>query len=150
MNSTVKRIQKEIKDYHNTTYDNFKLIWDHDNIYKCSCSFNGPIDSPYTGGVFHLDITIPRDYPFKPPIVICLTPIYHPNFNQLGQICVDILKDNWSPALTIPRIVLSIVSLLTDPNSDNPLDLEIADVYKHNLPTYIKTAHLWTRKYASS
>ena len=60
-------------------------------------------DSPYSGGVFFLSITFPTDYPFKPPKVSFTTKIYHPNINANGSICLDILRDQWSPALTISK-----------------------------------------------
>ena len=60
-------------------------------------------DSPYSGGVFFLSITFPTDYPFKPPKVSYQTKIYHPNINANGSICLDILRDQWSPALTISK-----------------------------------------------
>ena len=63
----------------------------------------GPPDSPYSGGVFFLNITFPTDYPFKPPKVSFTTKIYHPNINANGSICLDILRDQWSPALTISK-----------------------------------------------
>lgn len=76
----------------------------------------GPKASPYEGGVFYLDIRFPQDYPFRPPKVTFSTRIYHCNINSQGGICLDILKDNWSPALSISKVLLSISSLLTDPN----------------------------------
>ncbi|CAM9795732.1 unnamed protein product [Pylaiella littoralis] len=88
----------------------------------------GPDDSPYAGGVFFLNIHFPADYPFKPPKVNFTTRIYHCNINSNGGICLDILKDQWSPALTISKVLLSICSLLTDPNPDDPLVPEIAQV----------------------
>ncbi|KAL3152357.1 Ubiquitin-conjugating enzyme E2 2 [Trebouxia sp. C0010 RCD-2024] len=72
--------------------------------------------SPYQAGVFFLDIHFPADYPFKPPKVTFRTRIYHCNINSSGQICLDILKDQWSPALTVSKVLLSVCSLLTDPN----------------------------------
>ena len=108
----------------------------------------GPDDSPFVGGIFKLSIRFPSDYPFKPPIVTFLTKIYHPNINSNGGICLDILKDQWSPALTISKVLLSICSLLTDPNPNDPLVPEIAQLYKTNKAEYEKTAREWTRKYA--
>ena len=87
----------------------------------------GPEDSAYTGGVFFLNIHFPTDYPFKPPKVQFVTKIYHPNINSNGSICLDILKDQWSPALTISKVLLSISSLLTDANPDDPLVPDIAN-----------------------
>ncbi|CCV00248.1 unnamed protein product [Malassezia sympodialis ATCC 42132] len=93
-------------------------------------------DSPYSGGVFFLSITFPTDYPFKPPKVSFSTKIYHPNINANGSICLDILRDQWSPALTISK----------DPNPDDPLVPDIAHLYKTDRAAYENTAREWTRK----
>ena len=109
----------------------------------------GPDDSPYTGGVFFLNIHFPPDYPVKPPKVTFTTKIYHPNINSNGSICLDILKDQWSPALTISKVLLSISSLLTDPNPDDPLVPDIAQQYKSDRAKYDNVAREWTGKYAT-
>jgi ubiquitin-conjugating enzyme E2 D/E len=109
----------------------------------------GPADSPYQGGVFRLQIRFPSDYPFKPPIVTFKTKIYHPNINAAGAICLDILKKEWAPALTISKVLLSILSLLTDANPRDPLVPEIADLYMKNHTAYEARAREWTQMYAT-
>lgn len=109
----------------------------------------GPADSPFQGGMFSLSIRFPSDYPFKPPIVTFKTKIYHPNINASGGICLDILKSQWSPALTISKVLLSILSLLTDANPDDPLMPEIARIYRNDREAYNATAREWTQQYAT-
>merc|ERR1712078_250920 len=110
----------------------------------------GPKDSPYEGGIFFLNIHFPTDYPFKPPKVQFATKIYHCNVNNNGSICLDILQSQWSPALTISKVLLSVCSLLTDPNPDDPLVSDIASIYKRDKAKYNKNAREFTHKYAMS
>ena len=77
-----------------------------DRLYLVLISDGVQGDSPYAGGVFFLSIMFPTDYPFKPPKVSFTTKIYHPNINANGSICLDILRDQWSPALTISKGML--------------------------------------------
>lgn len=120
-----------------------------DNIFYWEGIIMGPSDSPYSGGVFLLDINFPMKYPFKPPSIRFKTKIYHPNIDATGGICLDILKEQWSPALTISKVLLSICSLLVDPNPNDPLVAEIANVYKTNRQLYNKTALEWTLIHAT-
>eukprot|EP00802_Teleaulax_amphioxeia_P016905 Tamp_17042.p5 GENE.Tamp_17042~~Tamp_17042.p5 ORF type:complete len:138 (+),score=23.82 Tamp_17042:728-1141(+) len=119
-----------------------------DDLFQWQATIMGPAESPYSGGVYFLNIHFPADYPFKPPKLQFTTRIYHPNINANGSICLDILKDQWSPALTISKVLLSLSSLLTDPNPDDPLVPEIAQIYKTDREKYVTTAKEWTRKYA--
>ncbi|KAF5896617.1 ubiquitin-conjugating enzyme E2 D4-like [Clarias magur] len=101
-----------------------------EDLFHWQATIMGPGDSPYQGGVFFLTIHFPTDYPFKPPKVAFTTKIYHPNINSNGSICLDILRSQWSPALTVSKVLLSICSLLCDPNPDDPLVPDIAHIYK--------------------
>nr|GMD11831.1 ubiquitin-conjugating enzyme E2 10 isoform X1 [Ipomoea batatas] len=119
-----------------------------EDMFHWQATIMGPPDSPYAGGVFLVTIHFPPDYPFKPPKVAFRTKVFHPNINSNGSICLDILKEQWSPALTISKVLLSICSLLTDPNPDDPLVPEIAHMYKTDRSKYETTARSWTQKYA--
>jgi ubiquitin-conjugating enzyme E2 D/E len=118
------------------------------NLFHWTATLLGPEDSPYAGGIFHLDITFPTDYPFKPPHIKFTTKVYHPNINAQGGICLDILKDQWTPALSIAKVLLSISSLLTDANPKDPLVPEIAQQYITNREAFDRTAREWTLLYA--
>ena len=109
----------------------------------------GPDGSPYAGGIFYLDIHFSHDYPYKPPKVTFKTRIYHCNINSNGAICLDILKDNWSPALTLSKVLLSIMALLTAANPDDPLDGSIAQEFKNDRAAHDRKAALWTSRYAT-
>lgn len=146
---SLKRIQKELTEMKRDPPAGCSCGPDGDDLYKWSGAIMGPAESPFAGGVFQLIIHFPTDYPFKPPKIAFTTKMYHPNINVAGAICLDILKDQWSPALTISKVLLSILSLLTDPNPNDPLDPDIAHVYTNNRALYDYTAREWTERYAS-
>ena len=144
----LKRINKELFDLQIDPPSNCSAGPVKDNLFKWQATIMGPTDSPFEGGIFFLEINFPSQYPFKPPKCIFTTKIYHPNINSKGGICLDILGNNWSPALTISKVLLSICSLLTDPNPDDPLVPEIATQYTTNREKYDIIAREWTMKYA--
>jgi ubiquitin-conjugating enzyme E2 N len=80
-----------------------------DNLRYFNVMILGPSQSPYEGGVFKLELFLPEEYPMAAPKVRFLTKIYHPNIDKLGRICLDILKDKWSPALQIRTVLLRFV-----------------------------------------
>lgn len=124
------------------------------------------------GGIFKLELFLPDDYPMTPPKIRFLTKIFHPNVDKLGRICLDVLKsallkailfgwnlvqaclhfvtDNWSPALQIRTILLSIQALLGAPNPDDPLAPDVAKSWKEDEVAAIATAREWTEKYAKA
>jgi len=144
----LKRINKELQDLGRDPPAQCSAGPVGDDLFHWQATIMGPPDSPYQGGVFFLTIHFPTDYPFKPPKVAFTTRIYHPNINSNGSICLDILRSQWSPALTISKVLLSICSLLCDPNPDDPLVPEIARIYKTDREKYNELAREWTRKYA--
>lgn len=147
---SAKRILRELRELETAPIDNCSAgPASESDMYKWKGTIIGPSDSPYAGGLFNLDIAFPVDYPFKPPKVAFATKVFHPNINAQGGICLDILKDQWSPALSIGKVLLSISSLLTDANPKDPLVPEIARLYETNREEFNKTAREWTLRYAA-
>lgn len=146
--STLQRIQKELQEIQKDPPANCSAGPEGDDIYEWQASIMGPTKSPYEGGVFWLKINFPKDYPFKPPKMVFLTKLYHPNIAPSGAICIDILKDQWSPALTVSKVLLCICSLLDDPNPDDPLVPDIATIFQNDREKYNRTAKDWTMLYA--
>ena len=109
----------------------------------------GPEGSPFEGGVFLLTVHITGRYPFEPPRCRFLTPLYHPNIDAGGRICLDTLKSppagSWSPAVSLPSLLLSIRSLMAEPNPDDGLVPEISDLYKRNPSGWEKEARRRTK-----
>ena len=145
-----KRIYKELKEFEKDPPIGFSGgLVNKNNLYKWHATIVGPSESPYSGGLFNLSIDIPDNYPFKPPKIKFITPIMHPNINSKGSICLDILYKNWSPVLTLSKMLLSISSLLTDPNPDDPLNKTAADLYLKNIEKFNKLARNHTLSYAN-
>ena len=110
----------------------------------------GAVDTPYQGGKFQIDIKIPEKYPYVPPKMQFDTKIWHPNVSsQTGAICLDVLKDQWTPALSIRTALLSIQVLMGIPEPDSPQDAVVASQYKDNIELFKKTAAEWTKLYAT-
>lgn len=95
-----------------------------------------------------MELFLPEDYPMTPPKVRFLTKIYHPNVDRLGRICLDILKDKWSPALQIRTVLISIQALMSAPNPDDPLNNEAAEHWKRAEREALDQARAWNRQYA--
>jgi ubiquitin-conjugating enzyme E2 D/E len=144
----LKRLNKEYKDFIEDPPNNCSGGPTGDDLFQWESIIIGPEDTPYTGGIFRLSIQFGADYPYKPPKVYFLTKIYHVNINSSGGICLDILKDSWSPALTISKVLLSICSLLSDPNPSDPLVPELAKLYNENKAIYEQNAREYTLQYA--
>ncbi|XP_024073707.1 ubiquitin-conjugating enzyme E2 T-like isoform X1 [Terrapene carolina triunguis] len=113
----------------------------------------GGTNTPYDKGVFNLEVVVPERYPFEPPKIRFLTPIYHPNIDSAGRICLDVLrlppKGAWRPSLNISTLLTSIQLLMSEPNPDDPLMADISSEYKYNKEVFIRNAKQWTEKHAS-
>lgn len=153
---------------------------DESDLFKWQALFDGPENTPYAvrstfpfpmskihytlrftmvgvlticwqGGVFNVQITVPPDYPFKPPVLQFKTKIYHPNVadDGSGGMCLGLLKpDAWKPNSKISTVLLFVQQILEEPSLDDPVSAAVAAEMKDDKKAYIKTAKDWTKKYA--
>lgn len=145
-----KRIQEELKKlYEDMPKGVIKAEPVSDNdLFHWELRIQGPDGTPYEGGEFELTCEYPSDFPFHPPKILFVTKIYHPNVNSTGTICLDVLKDQWSPELGMGFVFSEILDLLAHPNPDHPLAPEIATAYKNDKAAFEKQAKEWTEQYA--
>ncbi|KAF8504375.1 ubiquitin-conjugating enzyme/RWD-like protein [Russula emetica] len=165
--TTLRRIHREISDLKKEDLGDISVgPVSNDNPFLWRARIPGPEGSVYEGGVFNVEIMINHDYPFSAPKVLFQTRfgsfcsyatysfinpisrIYHMNISDKGNVCIDILKNNWSPALSIFKVVLSLSSLLTDPNPSDPLVPSIATEFLRKRPMHDQNARQWTEMYA--
>ena len=144
------RILKEIEDIYRDPPDYISAGPIDDDIYHWEATIYGPEDSDYKNGVFLLDIKIPKEYPFKPPVCRFKTKIYHPNINpDNGNICVNVLKSyNWNPSLTISNILMSLMVLLYTPNFNSPLNGAARDLHNKSESEYKQMIQKWIKDYS--
>nr|CDS31085.2 ubiquitin conjugating enzyme E2 D4 [Hymenolepis microstoma] len=144
-----RRLQKEMQDILANSPANCSAgPVNLDDLYHWTGTIIGPAESPYEGGSFFLDIRFPSDYPLRPPMVKFTTEVFHPNISQDGLICLDILGSKWSPAFNVSKILQSVYSLLSNPNPDDPLSSDVADLYINNHESFLEKAKKHTQKYA--
>ncbi len=151
MDSIRNRIMKEYQDLQKNQKENTVTVWMIDNdIHHWKGKIHGPIDTCYSGGVFIIDIVIPNDYPFKPPKMKFDTKIWHPNISSVtGAICLDILKNEWTPALTIRTALISLQALMCEPVPDDPQDAVVAKEYLTDIKKFNEKAKQWVEEYAN-
>jgi len=145
----LRRVNKEITDCKNDKTSQIKVDLVDNSPFHLKGSFNGPEGTPYEGGHFEVDIVIPESYPFQPVKMKFITKVYHPNISSAsGAICLDILKDAWSPVLTLKSTLISLQSLLCSPEPNDPQDAEVAKHYMTSKSSFEETARYWTQTYA--
>ena len=144
------RIKKEYQDLQKEKNSNVQVKLVNNEIRHWKGRIKGPIDTCYQGGIFDVDIIIPDDYPFKPPKMKFDTKIWHPNISSVtGAICLDILKNEWTPALTIRTALISLQALMCEPVPNDPQDAVVAKQYMSDIKLFNETAKHWVEEYAN-
>jgi ubiquitin-conjugating enzyme (huntingtin interacting protein 2) len=173
-----RRLVKEIQDVQKDSHSGVSLEPHNkaqtgsdtlDDLTHFKGVFRGPPDTPYHGATYNVDIKIPNDYPFQPPVMKFTTKIWHPNissvtvspttipvrifsltFQTQGAICLDTLGSAWSPVLTLKSALISLQSLLSSPEPKDPQDAEVARMLITNPKEFEHVAREWAIKYAGA
>ncbi|GLD91957.1 hypothetical protein PINS_up000490 [Pythium insidiosum] len=145
-----RRLTKELAEFEKNSPDWCTVGSVDDDLMHWNAMVAGPEDSPYSGGVFSLDLQFPNEYPFKAPKIRFLTKVYHPNIKtSSGEICADIINENWAPTLNVLHCLQAIKQILEQPDVDNPLEPEIARQLQSDKEAFHQTAQEWTKQYAT-
>jgi len=125
--------------------ENFSAGLVDDDIYKWEIIIMGPGDTYFEGGYFKARLDFPMDYPHRPPKMRFISKMWHPNIHTNGSVCISILHEpgddtfgyeqageRWSPIQTVETIVLSVISLLADPNDESPANIDAAKQWRED------------------
>ncbi|KAL2043928.1 hypothetical protein N7G274_003448 [Stereocaulon virgatum] len=147
-----KRIVKEYSELQKNPPLGMKISLPSEaDMHQWQILIDGPKGSPYEGGVFTLQLSLPTEYPFKPPTLSFKTKIYHPNVtnDDKGSMCLGMLRaDEWKPSSKIDAVLGFARRLLSEPQPDDAVEGGIAREFKENKKEFIKNAKAWTKQYA--
>lgn len=131
--AVAKRLQSELMSLMMDPVAGVSAFPEGENMLSWAATIQGTESGVYDGMQFSLSMKFPANYPISAPTVKFETPIFHPNVDQSGNICLDILKDKWSPTYTVPTLLLSIQGLLETPNNDSPLNSQAAQLWDNRV-----------------
>jgi ubiquitin-protein ligase len=142
-----RRIAADLKLITTEPPDGVRLVKEK-TLLEWETEIDGPVDTIWQDGCFKLLVTFPPDYPFKAPQVRFTTPMFHPNINASGGICLDLLIDKWLPSYHVASLLTSIRSFLDDPNPDHGLNQEALALFRTNKPLYEQRVKQHIRQHA--
>ncbi|XP_063676118.1 ubiquitin-conjugating enzyme E2 T-like [Bolinopsis microptera] len=146
------RLKKELSQLHQEPAPGISVFLRGDSTSSFSCQIIGPPDTPYEEGVFEISMTLPERYPFEPPSIKFDTKIYHPNIDETGRVCLDLLhcppRGSWKPVHNIRTLLTSVRLLLSEPNPDDGLLADVSNQYKFNRSQFEDKAREMTQMYA--
>ncbi|KAF8966568.1 ubiquitin-conjugating enzyme/RWD-like protein [Flammula alnicola] len=145
-----RRIQQELREILGHPIPGLSVAPTH-NLFEWKCAIRANPDSPYRGGIFHFDFSLPPNFPFRAPVVTFKTRIYHSGVNDHrdGAISVRLLRDAWNPAVSLSTVLASIQEKVNNPSPHDPFEPNIAAQLMHDRARFLAIAQDWTRKYAS-
>ncbi|XP_075679222.1 ubiquitin-conjugating enzyme E2G 1 [Dermatophagoides pteronyssinus] len=153
-------LRKQLNDLKKNPVEGFSAgLCDDSDIYNWEVLIIGPPDTLYEGGFFKANLTFPKEYPLKPPKMRFLTEIWHPNIDKNGNVCISILhepgddrfgyekaSERWLPVHTVETILISVISMLADPNDESPANVDAAKEWRQNYPNFKRRVAQCVRK----
>ncbi|XP_071992247.1 ubiquitin-conjugating enzyme E2 G1 isoform X1 [Engystomops pustulosus] len=139
-------LRRQLAELNKNPVEGFSAgLIDDNDLYRWEVLIIGPPDTLYEGGVFKAHLTFPRDYPLRPPKMKFITEIWHPNVDKNGDVCISILhepgedkygyekpEERWLPIHTVETIMISVISMLADPNGDSPANVDAAKEWRED------------------
>ncbi|KAL8793098.1 MAG: hypothetical protein Q9195_004304 [Heterodermia aff. obscurata] len=130
-----------------------------DDIFLWEALIQGPEGTPYEGGIFPAELKFPKDYPLAPPTMKFLGEVWHPNVYPTGLVCISILhapgddpnhyeqaSERWSPIQSVEKILISVMSMLAEPNDESPANVEAAKMWRERRPEFEKRVREGVRR----
>jgi len=146
----IKRLQSEYQQYIKDPNPFYSILPDNKNFLKWDILLFGPTDTIFDGGIFNCQLEFPKDYPNKPPIFIFTNNLFHPNIYKDGKVCISILhegvdqygyehiSERWNPSHSANSVLMSFLSILSEPNFDSPANVDASKLWKENFNEYKK------------
>ncbi|KAI9468377.1 Ubiquitin-conjugating enzyme E2 7 [Coemansia sp. RSA 989] len=153
-NGAAFKLQKELKgkfiELSKNDNSSFSVgLEDEENIFEWTVTLFGPPDTDYEGGMFKAVLKFPHDYPFEPPTMRFVSQMWHPNIYEDGRVCISILhspvhdssgyediSERWNPAQTVETILVSVLSMLSNPNDESPANVDAAIMWRSDKTAY--------------
>ncbi|KAK4495916.1 hypothetical protein PRZ48_013184 [Zasmidium cellare] len=149
--SSNKRLMKELGEITASPPEGCTITPPTEDMFIWDVTMEGPTDSVYAGGKYHIQIVLPKEYPFKPPVLSFKTKIYHPNVSndERGAMCLGMLKaEEWKPPNKISEVLKLVRAVLAAPQPDDAVETGIAEQFKNDRKSFDKVAKEWVGKYA--
>mmetsp|Transcript_16447 Transcript_16447/g.35554 ORF Transcript_16447/g.35554 Transcript_16447/m.35554 type:complete len:218 (+) Transcript_16447:201-854(+) len=148
--ATVKKLSRELQDLQEKPCEGIRIIINESNLADVQAELDGPVSTPYDGGVFRLRLVLTNEYPQLPPKGYFITKIFHPNVSTNGEICVNVLKKDWAPDVGLRHVLMVIRCLLIAPFPESALNEEAGKLLLENYDEYAKHARLLTGIHAQA
>lgn len=146
--AALKRLAKEVKELTSSPLDGFSIAINEDDLSVIMATLDGPTGTPYEAGSFNLRLNIPPSFPNEPPKGTFTTKIFHPNVSATGEICVNVLKKDWTPETSLRHVLMVIRCLLVDPNAASALNEEAGKLLIEDFAEFSRHARLMTSIHA--